>query len=111
MFVHGFAEHVQRYDAYFRRLAAHNIHILAFDQRGHGRTAHKQLANDDPQVLKWTQEGHKVHIDRSQKHRTGGWAKAIPDIEFFVKHESQRAEGKKLFLYGHSMVGLYVRSV
>lgn len=106
VFVHGFAEHVQRYDAYFRRLAAHNIHILAFDQRGHGLTAHKPLADNDPVIVNWTKEGKKVLIDRNQKHRTGGWVKAIPDIEFFVKQESERAsaKGKKLFLHGHSMV-------
>lgn len=102
--MHGCADHVHRFNDYFPLLAAHNIHIMAFDQRGHGMTAHHPPKKNDPIVVNWKKEGKRVHLDCHQKHRTGGWAKAIPDLEFFVKRESQRAKGKKLFLYGHSMV-------
>jgi len=48
-------------------------------------------------------------VQKNMRGRNGGWAKAMPDIEFFVKQESERATaaGKKLFLYGHSMVSNY----
>lgn len=109
VFVHGFAEHIQRYDDYFRRLAAHDIHILAFDQRGAGRTSQAPLSAKSPEVAAWKKEGKTVHVQKAQKGvRSGGWLKALPDIEFFVKRESERAQGKPLFLYGHSMVSLAV---
>jgi hypothetical protein len=45
-------------------------------------------------------------LEVGAKRRTGGWAKALPDIEWFVRRESEvaRAKGKKLFLHGFSMV-------
>lgn len=105
VFVHGFAEHIQRYDDYFRRLAAHDIHILAFDQRGAGRTSQAPLSAKSSEVEAWKKEGKTVYVQKAQKGvRSGGWLKALPDIEFFVKRESERAQGKPLFLYGHSMV-------
>lgn len=107
VFVHGFAEHIQRYDDYFRRLAAHDIHILAFDQRGAGRTSQAPLSVKSPEVEAWKKEGKTVQVQKAQKGvRSGGWLKALPDIEFFVKRESEKAQGKPLFLYGHSMVSL-----
>lgn len=47
-----------------------------------------------------------VKLVKNGKRLTGGWAKALPDMEFFVKRESERAGGKKLFLWGHSMVSI-----
>lgn len=45
-------------------------------------------------------------LEKGGKRRTGGWAKALPDIEWFVKRQSEvaKARGKKLFLHGFSMV-------
>lgn len=56
--------------------------------------------------MKWRDEGKKVQLEKDGKRRTGGWGKAIPDIEWFVKRASEtaRAAGKKLFLHGFSMV-------
>jgi acylglycerol lipase len=110
LFIHGFAEHIHRYDAYFRLLAAppYALHITALDKRGHGRTSQQPLDDKAPQVVAWRKEGKTVHIQKGQRGRNGGWAKAMPDIEFFVRRESERAvaAGKKVFLYGHSMVGI-----
>lgn len=104
----GFAEHIGRYDAFFRKLAAepYNLHILAFDQRGHGRTSIEPLTASSAEVVQWKEEGKTVKLERNGKRRTGGWAKALPDIEWFVRHLSKKAkaEEKKLFLWGFSMV-------
>ena len=47
-----------------------------------------------------------MKLEKNAKRVTGGWAKALPDIEWFVKRESEiaKAKGKKVFLSGFSMV-------
>ncbi|WVF71485.1 hypothetical protein IAT40_006291 [Kwoniella sp. CBS 6097] len=109
IFVHGFAEHIARYNAFFNLLASSpsSLHITAFDQRGHGRTSHTPLTASSEEVQKWKSEGKTVKLEKNGKRRTGGWAKALPDIEWFVRRESERARGmgKKLFLHGFSMGG------
>jgi hypothetical protein len=59
-------------------------------------------------VIQWKKEGKKVKLEKNAKRVTGGWAKALPDIEWFVKRESEvaKAKGKKVFLSGFSMVCL-----
>jgi acylglycerol lipase len=86
-----------------------SLHITAFDQRGHGRTGHEPLTAESEEVIAWKKAGKKVKLETGSKRRTGGWAKAIPDIEWFVKRESEvaKAKGKKLFLSGFSMVRCY----
>lgn len=110
LFVHGFAEHIGRYDSFFRLLSAapNRLHITAYDSRGHGKTSQQPLPADAAEVAKWKAEGKTVVVEKNQKHRTGGWARQLPDLEWFVKRESERATavGKKLFLHGHSMVSL-----
>ncbi|WWD03019.1 hypothetical protein V865_001063 [Kwoniella europaea PYCC6329] len=112
LFVHGFAEHIARYDKFFTLLSSppHSLHITAFDQRGHGRTSHTPLTGDSVEVQRWKKEGKTVKLEKNGKRRTGGWAKALPDIEWFVKRESEVAKGlgKKLFLHGFSMGGAEV---
>ncbi|KAK9234153.1 Alpha/Beta hydrolase protein [Lipomyces kononenkoae] len=39
-FLHGFAEHVNRYEELFDVLAGIGVEVFAFDQRGAGRTSH-----------------------------------------------------------------------
>lgn len=83
-----------------------NIHVFAFDKRGHGRTSRKPLDDQSPHVLAWRKEGKTVNIQKGMKGRNGGWAKAFPDMEFFIQREHERsaATGKKLYLWGHSQV-------
>jgi len=59
-----------------------------------------------PEVVKWKEAGQTVKLEKNGKRRTGGWAKALPDIEWFVQYASKpaKAAGKKLFLWGFSMV-------
>ncbi|RSH87302.1 hypothetical protein EHS25_003211 [Saitozyma podzolica] len=98
VFMHGFSEHAARYDHFFRHLAAapSSLHIFAFDQRGYGRTGHEPSDRTLPRTVKH---------EKSPKRKSGGWAKALPDAEFFVRREHDRAKGKKVFLWGHSMGG------
>lgn len=66
------------------------------------------LTDDDAEVKQWKSEGKNVNLEKNGKRRTGGWARVMPDIEWFVLHASKRAKaaGKKLFLWGFSMVCL-----
>lgn len=88
-----------------------SLHITAFDQRGHGKTSHEPLTADSPEIVQWKKEGKKVKLEKNAKRVTGGWAKALPDIEWFVKRESGLAKGKKVFLSGFSMVRLLTLSL
>lgn len=103
----GYAEHIQRYAHFFPRLAAPpcSLHITAFDQRGHGRTAYAPLTADSVEVQGWKQEGKTVKLEKNTKRRTGGWPRVMPDVEWFVRREKERAGSKALFLWGFSMVG------
>nr|XP_019011139.1 esterase/lipase [Kwoniella pini CBS 10737]OCF49920.1 esterase/lipase [Kwoniella pini CBS 10737] len=107
-----FAEHITRYETFFTILSSppYNLHITAFDQRGHGKTAYEPLIATSSQVVEWKKEGKVVNLAKNTKRRTGGWAKVFPDIEWFVKRESifAKEKGKKLFLYGFSMGGAEV---
>ncbi|WWD17260.1 hypothetical protein CI109_101698 [Kwoniella shandongensis] len=110
IFVHGFAEHIARYDNFFQLLAAppSSLHITAYDQRGHGRTSQAPLTATSPEVVAWKNEGKTVKLEKNGKRRTGGWGKVFGDMEWFVRRESERAKalgGKKLFLHGFSMGG------
>jgi acylglycerol lipase len=56
--------------------------------------------------VRWRAEGKNVALVVDGKRRTGGWAKVMPDAEWFVRRESERAKktGKGLWLWGFSMV-------
>ena len=74
-------EHVDRYDHVFKRFSDNGIRVVAFDQRGFGKTA-------------------------SPKHNglTGDWAQVMSDLEWFVDLEIKRDLHVPIFIYGHSMV-------
>ncbi|WVO20491.1 uncharacterized protein IAS62_001788 [Cryptococcus decagattii] len=106
LFVHGFSEHIARYDVFFNYLASFaNLHITAYDQRGHGRTSQAPLTSSSAEVKKWKAEGKTVRVEKNGKRRTGGWGKVFGDMEWFLKGENVRAGGKPLFLWGFSMGG------
>jgi pimeloyl-ACP methyl ester carboxylesterase len=79
--VHGFIEHIGRYDTSFSLLAERGIEVFGFDQRGYGRTG---------------TEAHALGITSHEKQ--------LADIDYFLSLEAKRAGDAKLFLYGHSMV-------
>jgi acylglycerol lipase len=85
VFAHGFVEHVGRYEHVFPKWAAHHVAVFAFDQRGFGRTALDQKRSTDNAA----QRG---------------------DIQWALAEALKRWPGLPLFLMGHSMVRLHVRS-
>ncbi|KAI8982210.1 Alpha/Beta hydrolase protein [Mycotypha africana] len=79
--VHGFGEHVGRYDRMFTYFAQQGIESTGFDQRGWGETAKKT----------------------SLFGNNGGYETALKDIDETIK--SIKREEIPLFLMGHSMGG------
>ncbi|KAF9937785.1 hypothetical protein BGZ65_001002 [Modicella reniformis] len=84
VFVHGLGEHVVRYDHVFEEFSKAGFQVSGFDQRGFGQTGKKTKTLG----------------------RTGGYAKAIPDITAAL--ERGKIEGLPLFLMGHSYGGSLV---
>ena len=89
LYVHGFAEHIGRYEHVFARYPARGVTIFAFDQRGFGRT-----------VLDL---GHK---SKDSTYGKTDWKSQLQDIEFFAKYLAREFQDVPLFLMGHSMVCL-----
>ncbi|KAG0055189.1 hypothetical protein BGZ83_009365 [Gryganskiella cystojenkinii] len=81
VFVHGFGEHIVRYDHVFDEFNKAGIQVSGFDQRGFGQTGKKTKTLG----------------------RTGGYEKAIPDITAALKRGE--IQGLPLFLMGHSYGG------
>ncbi|KIJ51219.1 hypothetical protein M422DRAFT_58823 [Sphaerobolus stellatus SS14] len=100
VFVHGFVEHIARYEHVFPAYAEAGIAVFAFDQRGHGRTA----LGDDPATSKGDygktsseQQRAEIHWAITHAGETlGSWAKGNSSIP--------------VFLVGHSMGGALVLS-
>lgn len=82
MFVHGFSEHINRYNEFFPKLAAQGIHVFAWDQRGWGRSA----------------------LDKALWGHTGPTTQVIADVVAFLKDKTSD-KSAPLFVMGHSMGG------
>ncbi|KAI0645140.1 lysophospholipase [Trametes meyenii] len=88
LFVHGFAEHVGRYEWAHGEYAARGVTVFTYDQRGFGRTA--------------------LDRARKSKHSAYGktsWHDQLGDIEHWVLHLKREHPDLPLFLKGHSMGG------
>lgn len=81
--VHGYGEHLGRYQEAMERLARAGYAAHAFDHRGHGRS-----------------EGHRAHVD--------DFALYLMDLDVLVEHVRQKAGAQPLFVLGHSLGGLIV---
>lgn len=79
--LHGVAEHGGRYAGLGSELAARDVETLAFDHRGHGESG-----------------GDRVHVNRWERYLEDGWE--------LVARLADRAPGRPLFVYGHSMGSL-----
>lgn len=92
VFLHGFIEHVGRYEHVFPVWQQRNISVFTFDQRGFGRTAEdKEKRSKDSSYAK-----------TSDKHQ-------MEDTEWAVKTAKKMlGEDLPTFLMGHSMVRIRV---
>ena len=87
VFVHGFAEHIGRYEHVHTKYPMHSITLFAYDQRGYGRTALDS-----------------AHRSKDASYGKTNWNLALQDIDFFVKHAAKEYPNTPLFLMGHSAV-------
>ncbi|GAA95178.1 uncharacterized protein L969DRAFT_96396 [Mixia osmundae IAM 14324] len=86
VFVHGFMEHVNRYDHVFEAFAKRGIQTFAWDQQGFGQTAAK-----------------------TNTQGITSFAKQLDDVDYFVNETAGKlTDNAKLFLMGHSMGGCLV---
>ncbi|PKS11643.1 hypothetical protein jhhlp_001794 [Lomentospora prolificans] len=81
IFLHGFSDHIGRYEELFRHLVSHGIQVFGFDQRGWGRSVAKP----------------------SHKGLTGSTAQVLADIAAFIS--SKLPSDEPVFVFGHSMGG------
>ncbi|KZT03144.1 lysophospholipase [Laetiporus sulphureus 93-53] len=93
IYVHGAAEHTGRYTQTHSALASRGVTVVAYDQRGFGRTA--------------------LDIERKSKDSSYGktsLAQQLQDLEWFVKHVHHRYPDLPIFLMGFSMGGVVILS-
>ncbi|KAF5355573.1 hypothetical protein D9758_006339 [Tetrapyrgos nigripes] len=88
VFIHGFAEHVGRYNHIHPRFAERGIALFTLDQRGFGRTA----------------------LDEKNRSKGSSWGKTswtdqMQDIDWAINHARKQVPDVPMFLMGHSMGG------
>ncbi|KAL7942987.1 Alpha/Beta hydrolase protein [Trichoderma barbatum] len=81
IFVHGFSEHINRYNDFFPKLVEHGIQVFAWDQRGWGRSVTRP----------------------AEKGLTGATAQVVADIVAFI--QEKLPSDVPVFVMGHSMGG------
>jgi acylglycerol lipase len=89
IFVHGYNEHISRYEALHSSWAARGFAVFTYDLRGFGRTALDPV--------------------KSLNNSYGQMGEPLADLEWAIKHtRSLFPDTTPLFLMGHSMVGFHV---
>jgi len=83
IFVHGFSDHVNRYNRMMSAFAQRGIAVHGFDQRGWGRSTSK----------------------KSENGLTGPTTRVIADIAAFIKSHLPASPDVPVFVLGHSMGG------
>lgn len=81
--VHGIGEHIGRYNNVIKGMLTHQIGVVGFDLRGHGRS-----------------QGQRGHID--------SWDEYRGDLELFLRWVDEQQFGCPMFLLGHSLGALIV---
>ncbi|OAA66188.1 Alpha/beta hydrolase [Cordyceps fumosorosea ARSEF 2679] len=81
IFVHGFSEHINRYNDFFPKLSEAGIQVFGFDQRGWGRSTTK----------------------KAERGLTGPTSVVIADVAAFI--EDKLPSAVPVFVMGHSMGG------
>jgi len=81
--VHGYAEHISRYNHLANQLNAHGYEVIGHDHAGHGNSG-----------------GERAYIDRFDQY--------VWDLKRVI--EENKKEDLPMFIFGHSMGGLVVTS-
>lgn len=89
VFVHGMAEHKERYYPFMTYLSEQGFACVIYDQRGHGATA--------------------VNPDDLGYFGQNGVQKLVEDTLTVVQWAREQYTGLKVFLFGHSMGSMVVR--
>lgn len=79
--LHGYAEHIGRYEHVGEFFASHGISTHGFDQRGYGKS-----------------EGTRAYINKFEEY--------TQDVDLFCQKVKEYAAGKPVFILGHSMGGI-----
>lgn len=87
IFVHGFADHISRYENIHTHFARRGITVFAYDLRGFGRTA-----------LDETNRSSDEYYGKTSRLLEHG------DLEHWVHHISRTYPDKPIFVMGHSAV-------
>ena len=87
LFVHGFADHISRYEDVHPRWAQRGIAVFAYDMRGFGRTA-----LDD------------AHRSPDEAYGKTSRAAEHADLSFWVRHVRATFPKAPIFVMGHSAV-------
>ena len=90
VFVHGMAEHKERYYPFMTYLSEMGFACVIYDQRGHGATA------QSPDDLGYFGKN--------------GVQKLVEDTRTVVQWAREQYAGLMVFLFGHSMGSMFVRS-
>jgi len=85
VFVHGFCEHIGRYEHVHCSFPKHGITVFAYDQRGFGKTALDEKKSKD------------------SKYGKTNWKDQAADVEWAVKYARGEFGELPTFLMGHSM--------
>ncbi|VDC07092.1 unnamed protein product [Peniophora sp. CBMAI 1063] len=88
VFLHGYLEHVGRYEAAHTRWASQGVAVFTYDARGFGRTALDERKSAG-----------------SEYGRTGGATERMLDLEWALRRARAEVPDVPLFLVGHSMGG------
>ncbi|VDB94441.1 unnamed protein product [Peniophora sp. CBMAI 1063] len=93
VFVHGYLEHIGRYETAHSRWASRGVAVFAYDERGFGRTALGEQRSAG-----------------AGYGRTGGGDARMGDLEWALRYAREEVKGVPMFLMGHSMGGGLVLS-
>ncbi|PIL32215.1 hypothetical protein GSI_05460 [Ganoderma sinense ZZ0214-1] len=88
VFVHGFGDHITRYEDIHPRFAAHGITVFAYDMRGFGRTALDE-----------------EHRSADELYGKTSRPTELGDLDWWVNHVAKTYPDVPIFVMGHSAGG------